>query len=93
MRTRDPDRHKVECAWTIDEKVLPVERVPAEGRYDLRDRLVCGQDLDNGFGGWGGEALMSDPDWPYDAAPVVARGEVLPALFAAARAESSSPSR
>jgi aldose 1-epimerase len=57
---------QVECAWTVDEKVLPVERVAAEGRYDLNDRLVCGQDLDNGFGGWGGEARMSDPDWPYE---------------------------
>lgn len=53
-------------AWTIDDKVLPVERVPAKGRYDLRDRRVCEQDLDNGFGGWGGEARMSDPDWPYE---------------------------
>ena len=56
----------VECAWTIDDKVLPVDKVPAEGRYDLRERLVCGQDLDNGWGGWGGEARMSDPAWPYD---------------------------
>ena len=55
------------------------------GRYDLRDRLVCGQGLDNGFGGWGGEARMSDPDWPYRAAPVVARRALLPALFAARR--------
>jgi aldose 1-epimerase len=46
--------------------VLPVDKVPAEGRYDLRDRLVCAQALDNGFGGWGGEALMSDTDWPFD---------------------------
>ncbi len=52
--------------WTIDEHVLPVEQVPAEGPYDLRNRLVCGQHLDNGFGGWRGEAWMSDPDWPYD---------------------------
>jgi aldose 1-epimerase len=57
---------QVDCAWTIDEKVLPIEKVPAEGRYDLRNRLVCGQNLDNGFGGWGGEARMSDPDWPHD---------------------------
>ena len=56
---------EVAAAWTIDEKVLPVERVPAEGRYDLCDRFVCGQDLDNGFGGWDGEARMSDPGWPY----------------------------
>ena len=56
----------VTVAWTIDEKVLPVEKVPAEARYDLKDRLVCGQGLDNGFGGWGGEARMRDPDWPYE---------------------------
>ncbi len=53
-------------AWTIDEHVLPVEKVPAEGRYELRDRLVCSQGLDNGFGGWAGEARMTDPDWPYE---------------------------
>jgi aldose 1-epimerase len=56
---------RVECAWTVDEHVLPVAKVPAEGRYDLSDRLACGQDLDNGFGGWSGEARMSDPAWPY----------------------------
>jgi len=55
----------VEVAWTIDAKVLPVDKVPAEGRYDLKDRGVCGRDLDNGFGGWGGEAVLRDPDWPY----------------------------
>jgi len=56
---------RVDCAWTVDENVLPVTKVPAEGRYDLRDRPVCGQSLDNGFGGWGGEARMGHPDWPY----------------------------
>lgn len=58
------DTH-VTHAWTIDEHVLPVEEVPAEGRFDLRNRLVCGQTLDNGFGGWRGSARMTDPDWPY----------------------------
>ena len=53
-------------AWTIDKHVLPLEKVPAEGRYDLRNRLVCGQDLDNGWDGWGGSARMTDPDWPYE---------------------------
>jgi aldose 1-epimerase len=53
-------------AWTIDEKVLPVDRVPATGRYDLADRLICGQDLDNGWGGWSGRALMNDPSWPFE---------------------------
>lgn len=53
-------------AWTIDEHVLPVAKVPATGRFDLHDRLVCGQDLDHGFGGWSGGARMSDPNWPFE---------------------------
>jgi aldose 1-epimerase len=57
---------RVTDVWTIDEHVLPVDKVPAEGRFDLRDRLVCGQGLDHGFGGWGGAATMSDPSWPYE---------------------------
>lgn len=56
---------RVTHAWTIDEHVLPVARVEATGRYDLEDRKVCGQDLDNGFAGWGHEARMSDPAWPF----------------------------
>jgi aldose 1-epimerase len=57
---------RVTHAWTVDKDVLPVDKVLAEGRYDLSARLVCGQGLDNGFGGWAGEARMSDPDWPYE---------------------------
>lgn len=57
---------RVTHAWTIDDQVLPVERVPATGRFDLADRIVWGQDLDHGFGGWGGEARMMDPGWPFD---------------------------
>jgi aldose 1-epimerase len=56
---------EVTHAWTIDEKVLPVEKVAATGRYDLRDRAVCGQDLDNGFGGWGGTARMQTRGDPF----------------------------
>ncbi len=56
---------EVEGAWTIDENVLPVERVPATGRFDLRDRLVCGQDLDHGFDGWSGRALIRTPGAPF----------------------------
>jgi aldose 1-epimerase len=52
--------------WTIDEHVLPVAKVPATGRFDLTNRLVCGQGLDHGFGGWNGAARMTDPDWPYE---------------------------
>ena len=57
---------RVSHAWTIDKHVLPLERVPAEGRFDLRRRRVCGQDLDHGFDNWGGLAWMSDPAWPYE---------------------------
>lgn len=56
---------KVETVWTIDENVLPVEQVPAAGRFDLEDRPVCGQGLDHGFGGWGGRAIVSDPELPF----------------------------
>ena len=56
----------VEHVWTIDEQVLPVERIPATGRFDLSDRPVCGLGLDHGFDGWDGRAVMSDPDWPFN---------------------------
>lgn len=62
-RTRIATR--VEEVWTIDENVLPVERIPAAGDYDLSDRTVCGLGLDHGFGGWGGSARLSDPAWPF----------------------------
>ena len=56
---------RVDHVWTIDEQVLPVDRVPATGRFDLSDRPVCGLGLDHGFGGWGGSARLSDPAWPF----------------------------
>ena len=56
---------QVTDAWTVDEHVLPVAKVPARGRYDLHDRQVCAQGLDNGWGGWGGSAGMTDSNWPY----------------------------
>lgn len=49
---------EVSHAWTIDQDVLPVEKVPARGLFDLRQRPVCGQDLDHGFAGWGGSARI-----------------------------------
>lgn len=57
---------QVRHAWTIDENVLPVAKVEATGRFDLNDRLVCGQELDHGFGGWGGRAQIDDPDLPFE---------------------------
>lgn len=56
---------RVTGAWTIDEAVLPVDLVPATGRYDLVNRAICGQDLDNGFEGWGGVATISNPGAPF----------------------------
>ena len=56
---------RVESVWTIDEHVLPVERIAATGRFDLSARLVCGQGLDHGFGGWGGRAVITDPALPF----------------------------
>lgn len=56
---------RVATAWTIDEHVLPIDQVPAVGRFDLNDRLVCGQGLDHGFGGWSGRAIISDPALPF----------------------------
>jgi aldose 1-epimerase len=56
---------QVDGAWEIDESVLPTGRVPATGRYDLRNRTVCGQGLDHGFDGWGGTARITDPAWPF----------------------------
>jgi aldose 1-epimerase len=55
----------VERSWTIDAHVLPVDAVPATGRFDLRRRRICGQDLDHGFGGWSGTARIDDPSWPF----------------------------
>ncbi|MFC7538039.1 aldose 1-epimerase [Sphingomonas sp. GCM10030256] len=50
----------VGCAWEIDEHVLPIAKVPAAGRFDLRNRKVCGQGLDHGFGAWSGSASISE---------------------------------
>lgn len=55
----------VACAWTVDDRVLPVDKVPAEGRYDLQGRRICGQGLDNGFGGWDGRARMATEGMPF----------------------------
>jgi len=55
----------VASAWTVDADTLPVDEVPAEGRYSLRTRRICGAGLDNGFGGWDGTARLSDPAWPF----------------------------
>lgn len=44
--------------WTVDDKVLPVELIPATGRYDVRGGPVCGRDLDNGYDGWDGTAWI-----------------------------------
>lgn len=57
---------EVTHVWTIDEHVLPVEKVAATGRFDLKEGRVCGQDLDHGFAGWGGNARISTPGEPFE---------------------------
>ena len=52
---------RAERVWTVDDEIMPVEPAPAEGRYGLEQRLVCGQGLDNGYDGWSGRA---DIRWP-----------------------------
>jgi aldose 1-epimerase len=52
--------------WTVDENVLPVARMPAEGRYAIGDAPVCSRDLDNGYDGWSGRAIFTDPSWPFE---------------------------
>lgn len=59
---------EVASAWTIDAAVLPVDNVPATGRYDLKQRRICGQGLDNGFDGWSGTARIG---WPGEEAALV----------------------
>lgn len=56
----------VDEVWAIDEQVLPVERIAPTARYDISDSLVCGRELDNGYGGWCGRALFTDPGWPFE---------------------------
>ena len=56
---------KVGHVWTIDEHVLPVERVAATGRFDLSGTAVCGMGLDHGFDEWSGSATVTDPNWPF----------------------------
>jgi len=57
---------EVQQVWTVDKDVLPVARMPAEGRYAIGDDSVCGRGLDNGYDGWSGRALLTDPDWPFE---------------------------
>jgi aldose 1-epimerase len=49
------DTH-ADTVWTIDSQILPVSPIRSEGRYNLRRKLICGADLDNGYEGWSGRA-------------------------------------
>lgn len=57
---------QVSHVWTIDADVLPVERIATKGRYALDGLPACGRDLDNGYEGWGGVALIRYPDRGFD---------------------------
>ncbi|HET9811907.1 MAG TPA: aldose 1-epimerase [Sphingomicrobium sp.] len=56
----------VDEVWAVDELVLPTGKEPATGRYSIADDPVCGRGLDNGYGGWCGRALLTDPAWPFE---------------------------
>jgi len=56
---------RVAHVWTVDEQVLPVERILAKDRYDPNAGPICGRGLDNGYDGWSGEALIETPDAPF----------------------------
>ena len=53
---------EVAAVWTVDQEIMPVEQIAPSGRYDLKNREVCGQDLDNGYEGWSGLATFRWPD-------------------------------
>lgn len=55
----------VRTVWTVDANVLPIEEVPATGRYDLNGTPAGGRDLDNGYGGWSGAARFEDASLPF----------------------------
>ena len=55
-----------EEVWAVDQSVLPTERLPATGHYDISDGSICSRDLNNGYGGWSGRAIFSDSAWPFE---------------------------
>lgn len=52
----------VEEVWTVDADLFPNGRQAPTGRYDLERREIHHADLDNGYGGWAGEATIAWPD-------------------------------
>jgi len=56
----------VDEVWAVDDHVLPTSRQDPVGKYDIADSPVCGRNLDNGYGGWSGRALFTDPAWPFE---------------------------
>ena len=52
---------EVTAVWTVDDEIMPVERVAASGRYSLVARPIARAGLDNGYDGWTGEATV---EWP-----------------------------
>lgn len=52
----------VDEVWMVDADLFPNGRAPAHAHYDLNQRLIHHADLDNGYGGWSGEATVRWPD-------------------------------
>lgn len=55
----------VSGVWTVDENILPVQRIPVSEKYALDGREICGRGLDNGYDGWSGEAWIESSDAPF----------------------------
>ena len=89
---RRPASRPSSDVWTIDADVLPVERFPATGKYDLPTAPVCGVGLDHGVGGWGGTASSSDPAWPFTIA-MTSPDASFSSFIRPPAAASSSPSQ
>jgi len=52
----------VEQVWEVDDQVLPTGTAPASGGYALDRQPACARDLDNGYGGWGGDMRLTYGD-------------------------------
>lgn len=53
---------EVADVFTVDDELFPNGREPAEGRYALKQRVISGAGLDNGYSDWSGVATIRWPD-------------------------------
>jgi len=73
---------RVQEVWTVEDTVLPIELLPAEGHYALRNKAIDRAGLDNGFEGWDGEARLC---WPTHIVQMQSEGCTRLQMFAPPR--------